>query len=138
AGYPIAGTSAESIDLAEDRGRFGKLLGELGLRAPEHAEARSPAEALEAARSIGYPLMVRPSYVLGGRAMAVVFDDTHLTDYMARALESSPEHPVLIDRFLDDAFGYDVDAPSPGTDTWMGGIHQHTAEARSDTGEYFS
>jgi len=138
AGYPIAGTSPESIDLAEDRGRFGKLLDELGLRAPEHAEARSGSEALAAARGIGYPLMVRPSYVLGGRAMAVVFDDGHLSAYMAQALESSPEHPVLIDRFLDDAFEYDVDALSDGKDTWIGGIQQHIEEAGIHSGDSFS
>ena len=138
AGYPIWGTSPESIDLAEDRGRFGKLLGELGLRAPEHAEARTPDEALAAARRIGYPLMVRPSYVLGGRAMAVVFDGEHLSRYMTRFLESSPEHPVLIDRFLDDAFEYDVDALSDGTDTWIGGIQQHIEEAGIHSGDSFS
>ncbi len=138
AGYPIWGTSPESIDLAEDRGRFGKLLGELGLRAPEHAEARTPAEALTAARRIGYPLMVRPSYVLGGRAMAVVFDDAHLASYMATALESSPEHPVLLDRFLDDAVEYDVDALSDGRETWIGGIQQHIEEAGIHSGDSFS
>jgi carbamoyl-phosphate synthase large subunit len=138
AGYPIWGTSPESIDLAEDRGRFGKLIGELGLRAPEHAEARSAEEALAAARTIGYPIMVRPSYVLGGRAMAVVFDDAHLTSYMGHALQSSPEHPVLIDRFLDDAFEYDVDALSDGKDTWIGGIQQHIEEAGIHSGDSFS
>ncbi len=138
AGYPIWGTSPDSIDLAEDRGRFGKLLGDLKLRAPEHAEARSQAEALAAAQSIGYPLMVRPSYVLGGRAMAVVFDDAHLSSYMTHALESSPEHPVLIDRFLDDAFEYDVDALSDGADTWIGGIQQHIEEAGIHSGDSFS
>ena len=138
AGYPIWGTSPESIDLAEDRGRFGRLLDELGLRAPEHAEARCAAEALAAARRIGYPLMVRPSYVLGGRAMAVVFDDVHLSSYMAQALESSPDHPVLIDRFLDDAFEYDVDALSDGVETWIGGIQQHIEEAGIHSGDSFS
>ncbi|MEO8430364.1 MAG: carbamoyl-phosphate synthase large subunit [Acidobacteriota bacterium] len=138
AGYPIWGTSPESIDLAEDRGRFGRLLKELGLRAPEHAEARTPAEALSAARRIGYPLMVRPSYVLGGRAMAVVFDDAHLASYMTTAQESSPEHPVLLDRFLDDAFEYDVDALSDGRDTWIGGIQQHIEEAGIHSGDSFS
>ncbi|HTO86015.1 MAG TPA: carbamoyl-phosphate synthase large subunit [Thermoanaerobaculia bacterium] len=138
AGYPIWGTSPESIDLAEDRGRFGQLLGELRLQAPAHAEVRSEAEALAAARRIGYPLMVRPSYVLGGRAMAVVFDDEHLTRYVARARESSPDHPVLIDRFLDDAFEYDVDALSDGTETWIGGIQQHIEEAGIHSGDSFS
>ena len=138
AGYPIMGTSPESIDLAEDRGRFGRLVAELGLRAPEHAEVRTKGEALAAARKIGYPLMVRPSYVLGGRAMAVVFDDKHLAAYMAQAVESSPEHPVLIDRFLDDAFEYDVDALSDGEETWIGGIQQHIEEAGIHSGDSFS
>ncbi|HEY7114187.1 MAG TPA: carbamoyl-phosphate synthase large subunit [Thermoanaerobaculia bacterium] len=138
AGYPIWGTSPESIDLAEDRGRFGALLGDLALQAPEHAEARAEAEALAAARRIGYPLMVRPSYVLGGRAMAVVFDDAHLTRYVARARESSPDHPVLIDRFLDDAVEYDVDALSDGKETWIGGIQQHIEEAGIHSGDSFS
>jgi carbamoyl-phosphate synthase large subunit len=138
AGYPILGTSPESIDLAEDRSRFGKLVKELGLRAPEHGEARSEAEALAVARRIGYPLMVRPSYVLGGRAMAVVFDDDHLLGYMAQALASSPEHPVLIDRFLDDAFEYDVDALSDGKVTWIGGIQQHIEKAGIHSGDSFS
>src|SRR5260221_2198345 len=138
AGYPIAGTSPESIDLAEDRGRFGRLVAELGLRAPEHAEARTEKEALSAARQIGYPLMVRPSYVLGGRAMAVVFDDSHLSAYMAQAVESSPEHPVLIDRFLDDAFEYDVDALCDREETWIGGIQQHIEEAGIHPGDSFS
>ncbi len=138
AGYPIVGTSPESIDLAEDRGRFGRLVEELGLRVPEHAEARTGEEALAAARRIGYPLMVRPSYVLGGRAMAVVFDDRHLLSYMAQARESSPEHPVLIDRFLDDAFEYDVDALSDGRETWIGGIQEHIEEAGIHSGDSFS
>src|SRR5262249_53580840 len=138
AGYPIWGTSPESIDLAEDRGRFGQLLSQLGLSAPEHAEARSVSDALAAARRIGYPLMVRPSYVLGGRAMAVVFDDAHLSAYMQQAMESSPDHPVLIDRFLDDAFEYDVDALSDGNDTWIGGIQQHIEEAGIHSGDSFS
>ncbi|HVE65409.1 MAG TPA: carbamoyl-phosphate synthase large subunit, partial [Thermoanaerobaculia bacterium] len=138
AGYPIWGTSPESIDLAEDRGRFGRLLAELGIKAPPHAEARSAEEALEAAKRIGYPLMVRPSYVLGGRAMVVVFDDEHLASYMGQALESSPDHPVLIDRFLDDAFEYDVDALSDGTETWIGGIQEHIEEAGIHSGDSFS
>ena len=138
AGYPIWGTSPDSIDLAEDRGRFGKLAINLGLRVPDHAEARTAEEALAAARRIGYPLMVRPSYVLGGRAMVVVFDDTNLATYMERALESSPEYPVLIDRFLDDAFEYDVDALSDGTNTWIGGIQQHIEEAGIHSGDSFS
>ncbi len=138
AGYPIWGTSPESIDLAEDRGRFGRLLGELGLAAPPHAEARTEAEALDAARRIGYPLVVRPSYVLGGRAMAVVFDAGRLAAYMRTAVASSPEHPVLIDRFLDDAVELDVDALCDGKSTWIGGVQQHIEEAGIHSGDSFS
>jgi len=138
AGYPIWGTSPESIDLAEDRGRFGRLLGELGLAAPPHAEARDEAEAVEAARRIGYPLVVRPSYVLGGRAMAVVFDEARLASYVRDAAASSPEHPVLIDRFLDDAVELDVDALCDGSATWIGGIQQHIEEAGIHSGDSFS
>jgi carbamoyl-phosphate synthase large subunit len=138
AGYPIWGTSPESIDLAEDRGRFGKLLDELGLSAPPHGEARTRDEALAVARQIGYPLVVRPSYVLGGRAMAIVFDDDHLLSYMTHAIEAAPEHPVLIDRFLDDAFEFDVDALSDGRKTWIGGIQEHIEKAGIHSGDSFS
>ena len=137
-GYPIWGTSPESIDLAEDRGRFGRLLGELGLSAPPHAEVRTEEEAVDSARRIGYPLVVRPSYVLGGRAMAIVFDDSRLRSYMRQAVASSPEHPVLIDRFLDDAVELDVDALCDGKDSWIGGIQQHIEEAGIHSGDSFS
>jgi carbamoyl-phosphate synthase large subunit len=138
AGYPIWGTSPESIDLAEDRGRFGRLLGELGLSAPPHAEVRTEEEAVAEARRIGFPLVVRPSYVLGGRAMAIVFDDTRLRSYMRQAVASSPEHPVLIDRFLDDAVELDVDALCDGKETWIGGVQQHIEEAGIHSGDSFS
>ncbi len=138
AGYPIWGTSPESIDVAEDRGRFGRLLGELGLAAPAHAEARTLAEAVDAARRIGYPLVVRPSYVLGGRAMAVVFEEKRLAAYVEAAVASSGEHPVLLDRFLDDAVELDVDALCDGRDTWIGGIQQHIEEAGIHSGDSFS
>ncbi|HEY3171005.1 MAG TPA: carbamoyl-phosphate synthase large subunit [Thermoanaerobaculia bacterium] len=138
AGYPIWGTSPDSIDLAEDRGRFGRLLDELRLRAPAHGEARTKPQALAVAREIGYPLVVRPSYVLGGRAMAVVFDDGHLASYMERAVEAAPDHPVLIDRFLDDAFEFDVDALSDGKTTWIGGIQEHIEKAGIHSGDSFS
>ncbi|HVE66912.1 MAG TPA: carbamoyl-phosphate synthase large subunit, partial [Thermoanaerobaculia bacterium] len=138
AGYPIWGTSPDSIDLAEDRGRFGRLLDELGLRAPAHGEARTKEEALAIAAEIGYPIVVRPSYVLGGRAMAIVFDDDHLASYMARAVEAAPDHPILIDRFLDDAFEFDVDALSDGTSTWIGGIQEHIEKAGIHSGDSFS
>ena len=138
AGYPIWGTSPDSIDLAEDRGRFGRLLDELGLRAPAHGEARTKDEALAIAAEIGYPIVVRPSYVLGGRAMAIVFDDDHLASYMARAVEAAPDHPILIDRFLDDAFEFDVDALSDGKSTWIGGIQEHIEKAGIHSGDSFS
>jgi carbamoyl-phosphate synthase large subunit len=138
AGYPIWGTSPDSIDLAEDRGRFGRLLDELGLQAPAHGEARTKEEALTVAGRIGYPLVVRPSYVLGGRAMAIVFDDEHLVLYMERAVEAAPDHPVLIDRFLDDAFEFDVDALSDGKTTWIGGIQEHIEKAGIHSGDSFS
>jgi carbamoyl-phosphate synthase large subunit len=138
AGYPIWGTSPESIDLAEDRGRFGRLLDELELEAPPHGEARTTTEALAVAHRIGYPLVVRPSYVLGGRAMAIVFDDDHLLSYMQQAREAAPEHPVLIDRFLDDAFEFDVDALADGKTTWIGGIQEHIERAGIHSGDSFS
>jgi len=138
AGYPIWGTSPDSIDLAEDRGRFGRLLAEIGLQAPPHGEARTREEALAVARAIGYPLVVRPSYVLGGRAMAIVFDDAHLASYMEQAMEAAPDHPVLIDRFLDDAFEFDVDALSDGQTTWIGGIQEHIEKAGIHSGDSFS
>jgi carbamoyl-phosphate synthase large subunit len=138
AGFPIWGTSPEAIDLAEDRGRFGRLLDELGLRSPSHAEAFSIEDALAAARGIGYPIVVRPSYVLGGRAMAVVFDDEGLATYMRLAAEISPEHPVLIDRFLDDAIEIDVDCLGDGRHSWIGGVQQHIEEAGIHSGDSFS
>jgi len=138
AGYPIWGTSPDSIDLAEDRGRFGRLLAELRLAAPPHAEATTLEEALDAGRRIGYPLVVRPSYVLGGRAMAVVFEESRLESYVQEAVASSGEHPVLIDRFLDDAVELDVDALCDGTETWIGGIQQHIEEAGIHSGDSFS
>jgi carbamoyl-phosphate synthase large subunit len=138
AGFPIAGTSPDSIDLAEDRVRFGALLGRLGLAAPAHAEAMSKEEAVAAAARLGYPLIVRPSYVLGGRAMAVVFDDDSLAIFMERAREVSPEHPVFLDRFLEDAVELDVDCLSDGADVWIGGVQQHIEEAGIHSGDSFS
>jgi carbamoyl-phosphate synthase large subunit len=138
AGFRIAGTSPDSIDLAEDRGRFGDLLERLGLAAPPHAEAVSREEALAAARAVGYPLIVRPSYVLGGRAMAVVFDDDSLISFMERAREVSPEHPVFIDRFLEDAIEIDVDCLSDGKEVWIGGVQQHIEEAGIHSGDSYS
>jgi carbamoyl-phosphate synthase large subunit len=138
AGFPIAGTSPDSIDLAEDRVRFGALLEKLKLDAPPHAEARSHEDALAAARRVGYPLIVRPSYVLGGRAMAIVFDDESLLSFMEKAREVSPEHPVFIDRFLDDAVELDVDCLCDGDDVWIGGVQQHIEEAGIHSGDSYS
>ncbi len=134
-GVPILGTSPDSIDLAEDRGRFGDLLRELRIPAPEWGTARSLEEARGIARRIGYPLLVRPSYVLGGRAMFVTHDEETLADHLRRAVEASPEHPVLLDRFLEDAFEVDVDAVADGDVVVIGGILQHIEEAGIHSGD---
>src|SRR5439155_4012444 len=110
AGVPVVGTSPESIHLAEDRGAFGALLARAGLPAPRHGTATSFAEAKAIADEIGYPVLVRPSYVLGGRGMEIVYDEGHLSDYISRATEITSDHPVLVDHFLDDAIEIDVDA----------------------------
>jgi carbamoyl-phosphate synthase large subunit len=135
AGVRILGTSPDSIDLAEDRRRFGELLHELGIPAPEWGTARSLEEARAVAARIGYPVLVRPSYVLGGRAMFVTHDETTLAETMRRAVEASPEHPVLLDRFLEDAFEMDVDCLADGTDVVIGGILQHIEEAGVHSGD---
>jgi carbamoyl-phosphate synthase large subunit len=135
AGVNILGTSPDSIDLAEDRDRFGKLLHELDIPAPEWGTARSLGEARAAAERIGYPVLVRPSYVLGGRAMFIVHSEGDLEETMRLAVEASPEHPVLLDRFLDDAFEMDVDALSDGEDVVIGGIMQHIEEAGVHSGD---
>ncbi len=132
---PIIGTSPDSIDLAEDRERFQRLLADLGLRQPDNGIARSPAEAEAQARAIGYPVVVRPSYVLGGRAMEIVYDDRSLRTYMAEAVEASPERPVLIDKFLSDAIEVDVDAVSDGARVVIGGIMEHIEEAGVHSGD---
>ena len=134
-GVPIVGTSPEAIDLAEDRGAFGRVLAEAQLPAPKHGTAYSAAEAVEVARGIGYPVLVRPSYVLGGRGMEIVYDDQTLTEYVTRATTASPEHPVLVDRFLDDAIEIDVDALYDGTDIYLGGIMEHIEEAGIHSGD---
>jgi carbamoyl-phosphate synthase large subunit len=134
-GVPILGTSPDSIDLAEDRSRFGDLLRKLAIPAPEWGTARSLEEAKEIARRIGYPLLVRPSYVLGGRAMFITHDEETLGETMRRAVEASPEHPILLDRFLEDAFEVDVDAISDGTDVVVAGIMQHIEEAGIHSGD---
>jgi carbamoyl-phosphate synthase large subunit len=135
AGVPIWGTSPDAIDLAEDRDRFGALLDKLGIPAPAHGSASSLPEALEAARRIGYPVVVRPSYVLGGRAMAIVYDDPALERYMREAVAASPEHPVLIDRFLEDAFEMDVDAVSDGETVAIAGIMEQIELAGVHSGD---
>jgi carbamoyl-phosphate synthase large subunit len=135
AGVPVVGTPPEAIHLAEDRGAFGEVLSTAGLPAPAYGTATSFAGAKRIADSIGYPVLVRPSYVLGGRGMEIVYDDTTLADYIARATEVSPEHPVLVDRFLDDAIEIDVDALFDGTDLFLGGVMEHIEEAGVHSGD---
>ena len=135
AGVPIIGTSPDSIDLAEDRERFQQLIHALGLRQPPNATARSEAEALVAAEAIGYPLVVRPSYVLGGRAMEIVHDTHDLKRYMHDAVRVSNESPVLLDRFLDDAIEVDVDAICDGETVLIGGIMEHIEQAGVHSGD---
>ncbi|WP_323101841.1 carbamoyl-phosphate synthase large subunit [Intrasporangium sp. YIM S08009] len=134
-GVPIVGTSPDAIHLAEDRGAFGQVLAKAGLIAPKHGTALSADEALTIAREIGYPVLVRPSYVLGGRGMVIVYDDDSLVTYVEKATEASPEHPVLIDRFLDDAIEIDVDALFDGEDMYLGGIMEHVEEAGIHSGD---
>ncbi|WP_295407560.1 carbamoyl-phosphate synthase large subunit, partial [uncultured Thiocystis sp.] len=135
AGVPIIGTSPDCIDLAEDRERFQQLIQQLGLRQPPNATARSESEAVTKAAIIGYPLVVRPSYVLGGRAMEIVFDESELYRYMREAVRVSNESPVLLDRFLDDAIEVDVDAICDGTDVLIGGIMEHIEQAGVHSGD---
>jgi carbamoyl-phosphate synthase large subunit len=135
AGVTIIGTSPESIDLAEDRKRFGKLLDELGIPQPPGATAASVEQAVKAANRVGYPVLVRPSYVLGGRAMVIAYDDDSVLHYMKAAVEYSHERPVLIDHFLEDAIEIDVDAISDGEDVVIGGIMQHIEEAGIHSGD---
>ena len=136
AGVPIVGTSPASIHLAEERGAFGKLLTEAGLRSPAFGTATSFAEAKLIADDIGYPVLVRPSYVLGGRGMEIVYDEPTLKGYIGRATEISPEHPVLVDRFLDDAIEIDVDALCDRTgEVYLGGVMEHIEEAGIHSGD---
>ena len=135
AGAPILGTSPDAIDRAEDRERFDELLESLGLERPAGAVARSAPEAEVIAEEIGYPVLVRPSYVLGGRAMQIVRDQSALRDYMRFAVQASPEHPVLIDRFLADAIEVDVDAICDGERVVVGGIMEHIEEAGVHSGD---
>ncbi len=135
AGVPIVGTSPEAIDLAEDRGAFGRVLAQASLPAPAHGLASSFEEAQEIAERVGYPVLVRPSYVLGGRGMEIVYDESMLADYLQRATEASPEHPVLVDRFLDDAIEIDVDALFDGEELFLGGVMEHIEEAGIHSGD---
>ncbi len=135
AGVPIIGTSPESIDLAEDRKRFGKLIEELQIPQPQGAMATSVPEAIAGANRVGYPVLVRPSYVLGGRAMVIAYDDDAITQYMSTAIEYSQERPVLIDHFLEDAVECDVDALCDGDDVLIAGIMQHIEEAGIHSGD---
>ena len=135
AGVPIVGTSPKAIDLAEDRGHFGEVLTAAGLPAPKYGMATSFEQARRIAADIGYPVLVRPSYVLGGRGMEIVYDDETLHGYITRATELSPEHPVLVDRFLEDAIEIDVDALCDGTEVYIGGIMEHIEEAGIHSGD---
>ena len=135
AGVPIIGTSPDSIDLAEDRERFQKLLERLGLKQPPNATARSVEQAVNAAKELGYPLVVRPSYVLGGRGMEIVFNEEGLQRYMKEAVSVSNDSPVLLDRFLDDAVEMDVDAIYDGERVLIGGLMEHIEQAGVHSGD---
>ncbi len=135
AGAPIIGTSPDAIDLAEDRERFQQLIDKLGLKQPPNRTARNVEEGIRAAEEVGYPLVVRPSYVLGGRAMEIVHNEEDLRTYMRDAVKVSNDSPVLLDRFLDDAIEVDVDAICDGTDVLMGGIMQHIEQAGVHSGD---
>ncbi|WP_030987323.1 carbamoyl-phosphate synthase large subunit [Streptomyces sp. NRRL S-1813] len=134
-GVPIVGTSPEAIDLAEERGAFGRVLTEAGLPAPKYGTAFSFDEAKRIATEIGYPVMVRPSYVLGGRGMEIVYDEPSLGEYLTRHAGLIDRHPVLIDRFLDDAIEIDVDALYDGTELYLGGVMEHIEEAGIHSGD---
>jgi carbamoyl-phosphate synthase large subunit len=135
AGVPIVGTSPEAIHLAEHRGAFGHVLANAGLPAPRHGTASSFGESKRIADEIGYPVLIRPSFVLGGRGMEIVYDEPQLADYITRSTEISPEHPVLVDRFLDDAIEIDVDALFDGTEMYLGGVMEHIEEAGIHSGD---
>ncbi len=135
AGVPIVGTTPESIDLAEDRKHFGKLLADLGIPQPENGAAMNVQDALEIAARIGYPVLVRPSYVLGGRAMVIAYDEATLREYVLRAEELQRAFPILVDRFLENAMEIDVDALADGTDVVVAGIMQHIEEAGIHSGD---
>ncbi|WP_216911705.1 carbamoyl-phosphate synthase large subunit [Nocardia noduli] len=135
AGVPVVGTSAAAIDLAEDRGEFGEVLVAAGLPAPKYGTATTVAQAKKIAASIGYPVLVRPSYVLGGRGMEIVYDENSLEGYISRATELTPDRPVLVDRFLEDAIEIDVDALCDGEEVYLGGVMEHIEEAGIHSGD---
>ena len=138
AGVPILGTSPSAIDLAEERGSFARILDEAGLVAPKNGTATTVDEALTIAQDIGYPVLVRPSYVLGGRGMEIVYDQASLVDYFDRIEEFAivgPEAPLLVDRFLDDAVEIDVDALYDGEQLYIGGVMEHIEEAGIHSGD---
>ena len=135
AGAPLIGTSVESIDRAEDRKLFAEMIRNLGLNQPENGIATTPGEAFEHARRLGYPVLVRPSYVLGGRAMEIVYDDAALDHYMQNAVQASPDRPVLVDKFLEDALEVDVDCISDGETVVIGGVMEHIEEAGIHSGD---
>jgi carbamoyl-phosphate synthase large subunit len=135
AGVPVLGTSPEAIDAAEDRGAFSRVLADTGLAAPKHGMATTFAEAKQIAATIGYPVLVRPSYVLGGRGMEIVYEDATLEAYITKATDVSTDHPVLVDRFLEDAVEIDVDALYDGTELFLGGVMEHIEEAGVHSGD---
>ncbi len=134
-GVKILGTSPDSIDRAEDRKRFRELLHKLNLKQPDSGTAMTVAEAVTAGAGIGYPVMVRPSYVLGGRDMEIVYDENSLVNYMERAVKGSPEHPILVDKYLEDAVEVDVDCIADGVDAVIGGVLEHIEEAGIHSGD---
>ncbi|MFM7718580.1 MAG: carbamoyl-phosphate synthase large subunit [Actinomycetota bacterium] len=135
AGFPVLGTPPAAIDLAEDRGKFAEVCAELGVAAPPHGEARTLEEARAVAARIGYPIVVRPSYVLGGRAMEIVYGEDELERFVRTAAAASPDHPVLLDRFLEGAIEVDVDAVCDGTDVFIGAVMEHIEEAGVHSGD---
>ncbi len=135
AGVPIIGTSPDAIDCAEDRERFQQLINELGLRQPRNGTVRSREEGLRLAKVFAYPMIVRPSYVLGGRAMKVIFNEQELARYMKNVDEVSPDSPLLLDQFLDDAIEVDVDAVCDGQQILIGGILEHIEQAGIHSGD---
>ena len=135
AGAKILGTSPDAIDLAEDRSRFGRLLTELAIPHPRFGTAMTPGEARDVARELGYPVVVRPSYVLGGRRMEIAYSEEDLDLYLKASVDTSPEHPTLVDKFMEDHVEVDVDAVSDGEDVYIGGIMEHVEEAGVHSGD---